>query len=158
MAKDFKILIPKDLKDDLQKFGNNIAKNIALIARDSITMEYANAVEQFYSSYTPEYYIRKWQLLKSYRPYYRNPHGTRYHGGVEITTDKMKDVHKDSNEVVLSLSLSGWHGHPNRGIYTHPPIYSHIQNYRDMLFGYVNFLAQDAISNAKKEKYKLLKF
>ena len=158
MSNNFKITIPDDLKKDIQKFGNNVAKNIAIIAREELTKEYALAIEEFYNSYTPIQYERKWQLRKSYRPYYKNPHGTRYHGGVEITTDKMKDVHSDPNEVVLGYALSGWHGNPNRGIYTHPPIYEHIENYRDLFFGYIDVVADDAISKAKKETYKLLKF
>lgn len=158
MKGDFKIEISQDLKDDIQKFGNNIAKNIAITAREELTKEYANAIEQFYNSYTPQQYERKWQLRKSYRPYYKNPHGTRYHGGVEITTDKMKDVHSDPNEVVLGYALGGWHGNPNRGIYTHPPIYDHIENYRDLFFGYIDLVAEGAISKAKKETYKILKF
>jgi hypothetical protein len=158
MSNHLKIEIPKDLKDDLQKFGNNIAKNIAITSRDAITNEYAIAVEEFYNAYTPLQYERKWQLRKSFRPYYRNPHGTRYHGGVEITTDKMKEVHSDSNEIVLSYALSGWHGNPNRGIYTPPYIFEHVENYRDVLFGYIDLIAADAIAAAKKESYKLLSF
>lgn len=151
MKEDIKIKIPEDLKIDLQKFGINIAKNIAISARESITSEYVNAIELFYNSYTPQQYDRKWQLRKSYRPYYRNAHGTRFHGGVEICTDKMEDVHSDPNEVVLSYALAGWHGNPNRGIYTHPPIYEHIENYRDIFFGYIDLIANDAISKAKKK-------
>ncbi len=158
MSNNFKIMIPEDLKNDIQNFGNNIAKNIAIIAREELTKEYALAVEEFYNAYTPIQYERKWQLRKSYRPYYKNPHGTRYHGGVEITTDKMKDVHSDPNEVILGYALSGWHGNPNRGIYTHPPIYEHIENYRNLFFGYIDIIADDAISKAKKETYKILKF
>ena len=158
MSNNFKITIPEDLKEDIQKFGNNIAKNIAIIAREELSREYALAIEEFYNAYTPMQYERKWQLRKSYRPYYKNPHGTRYHGGVEITTDKMRDVHSDPNEIVLGYALSGWHGNPNRGIYTHPPIYEHIENYRDLFFGYIDIVADDAISKAKKETYKILKF
>jgi len=155
---NLKITIPEDLKKDLQLLGNTVAKNIAIFARDSITSEYANAIEMFYNSYTPEQYERKWQLRKSFRPYYRNPHGTRFHGGVEITTDKMRDVHNDSNEVVLSYALSGWHGHPNRHIYTPPSIYEHVENYRNLLFGYIDLIAEDAITQAKKQSYKILRF
>lgn len=158
MKSGFKIEIPKELKNDIQKFGNNIAKNIAIEVREEITKEYAFAVEQFYNSYSPLQYDRTWQLYKSYRPYYRNPHGTRYHGGVEICTDKMKDTHADSNEEILGFALSGWHGHPNRGIYTPPYIYNHIERYRDVLFGYIDEIANKAINKAKKEKYTLLRF
>ena len=158
MKSDFKIEIPKDLKLDIQKFGNNIAKNIAIEARESITNEYAFAVEEFYNSYTPQQYERTWQLRRSYRPSYKNPHGTRYHGGVEICTDKMKDTHVDSNEEVLGFALSGWHGNPNRDIYTPPYIYEHVKKYRDVLFWYIDEIADKAISKAKKEKYTLLKF
>lgn len=158
MSNNFKIEIPEDLKKDIQNFGNNVAKNIAIAAREELTREYALAVEEFYTAYTPIQYERKWQLRKSYKPYYRNPHGTRYHGGVEICTDKMKDVHSDPNEVVLSYVLGGWHGNPNKGIYTHPPIYEHIENYRDLFFSYIDLVANDAISKAKTENYKILKF
>ena len=64
MNTNIKIEIPKDLKSDIQKFGNNIAKNIALAARDAITTEYAIAIEEFYNAYTPLQYERKWQLRK----------------------------------------------------------------------------------------------
>lgn len=158
MKNNLKIEIPAELKTDIQKFGNNIAKNLAIEFREKLTSEYRYSVEQFYNSYSPLKYERTWQLYKSYRPYYRNPHGTRYHGGVEICTDKMKDTHVDSNEEVLGYALSGWHGNPNRGIYTPPYIYEHVINYRDVLFGYVDFIAIDAIKRAKKEKYMMLKF
>ena len=158
MKSNFKIEIPKELKSDMQKLGNNIAKNIAIEAREAITNEYVYAVEEFYNSYTPQQYERTWQLRKSYRPYYKNPHGTRFHGGVEICIDRMKDTHADSNEEVLGFALSGWHGHPNRGIYTPPYIYEHVERYRDVLFGYIDEIAAKAIEKAKKEKYTLLRF
>lgn len=158
MNNNFKIDIPQELKSDIQKFGNNVAKNIAIQAREEITKEYAFSVEAFYDSYDPQQYERTWQLRKSYRPYYRNPHGTRYHGGVEICTDKMKDTHADSNEEVLSYALSGWHGHPNRRIYTPPYIYEHVERFRDTLFGYIDIIAGNAIEEAKKENYKILRF
>ena len=158
MKNDFKIEIPTELKTDIQNFGNNIAKNIAIEVREQLTSEYRYSVEQFYNSYTPIDYERTWQLRKSYRPYYKNPHGTRYHGGVEICTDKMKDTHSDSNETVLGFALSGWHGNPNRGIYTPPYIYEHVEQYRDILFGYIDIIAKNAIEKSKKEKYKILNF
>lgn len=158
MKNNFKIEISSDLKKDIQKYGNNIAKNIAIEAKEKLTSEYRYSVEEFYNSYTPEEYERTWQLRKSYRPYYRNAHGTRYHGGVEICVDKMKDTHSEPNEIVLGFALSGWHGHPNRGIYTPPYIYEHVEHYRDILFDYIDLIAAHAIEKSKKENYKVLDF
>lgn len=158
MANDIKITIPNELKKDLQKFGNQVAKNIAITVRDTLTQEYAYAVDQFYAAYTPTQYQRHWELRNSYKPYYRNPHGTRYHGGVEITADKMADVHSADNDFILSCALSGYHGQPSLGIYTPPWIYDHIENYRNSLFGFIEIIANDAIKKAKTESYTVLKF
>ena len=62
------------------------------------------------------------------------------------------------DEIVLSYALSGWHGNPNRGIYTPPYIYEHVENYRNTLFGYIDLIAADAILAAKNVSYKLLHF
>lgn len=158
MKSSIKIEFPDELKKDMQSFGNEIAKNIAIFTREELTKEYGIAVEEFYNAYTPKQYERKWQLRKSYRPYYRNPHGTRFHGGVEITIDKMKDVHDADNIIILSNALSGYHGPENLGIYTPPWIFEHVINYRDLLFGMIDFIAEDAIKKAKKQKYSILEF
>ena len=154
----FEIIMSKELINDLQNFGNEIAKNIAINVRNSLCDEYAYAVEQFYDSYTPEQYERKWQMRRSYRPYYKNPHKTRVHGGVEITPDRMKDVHAISNYDIISYSISGFHGHPKMGIWTPPSIYEHITEYRDILFNHIEDIAEDAISKAKTKKYRILHF
>ncbi len=158
MSNDIKITVPNELKEDLQKFGNQIAKNIATSVRDALTQEYRYAVSRFYDAYTPIQYKRHWELYNSYKPYYRNPHGTRYHGGVEITAEKMADVHSADNNLVLSSALSGFHGQQSLGIYTPPWIYEHVENYRNVLFGYIELIADDAINKAKTESYSILKF
>ena len=66
------IIIPKDLKDDIQKFGSNVAKEIAIHAREELTMAYAGAIEIFYRSYSPIEYVRQWALRDSYQKYYTN--------------------------------------------------------------------------------------
>ena len=155
---EVKITIPTDLRKDIEDFGNNVNKYLSKTIRDEIVREYKNAVEHFYASYTPLYYRRKWQLRKSYRPLYKNPHKTKAHAGIIITPDRMKDVHKDDNATVLGYALEGWHGNPVRGIFTTPAIYSHIQKYRDIVFSNIDSYAGDCVAKAKKENYRILRF
>ncbi len=97
------INIPKDLIKDFQDYGNNIAKNIATQVRDALTEEYNYSVQQFYASYDPKQYKRQESLYKTGKKYYRNPHGTRFYGGVEIYPDKM-GTHHQSNDYILDIS------------------------------------------------------
>ena len=137
---EISIVVPKDYRNQLQKMGNTIAKNIAVMARDAITTEAAYAVDMFYAAYTPRYYKRKNTLYQSFRKYYKNPHGSRFHGGVEFSASGMADVHHDSPSQVLSTSLSGYHGRTSRGIYTEPTIYEHVVRFRDSLFANIGAL------------------
>lgn len=150
------IYVSKNLIKDIEKYGNNIAKNIALSAKKELVEEYAYSVEQFYASYTPIYYNREWQLRRSYKPYYRNPHGNRFYGGVEITSQKMK--HDDNNEYILNNSLYGFHGSPDLGIWTPPYILNHVLNFHNILFGMIENYVNSAITIAQKEHYNFLYF
>jgi len=152
--------IPKELEKDIQKYGNNIAKNIAIQVRDALTEEYNYSVQQFYASYDPKDYKRQYSLYNTGKKYYRNPHGTRFHGGVEIFSDKM-GVHHDSNEYVLDISLMGIHGEPSIAI-TPPWILNHMLTYRLLLFNSIDIndggIGSIAISKAKSNSYTILKF
>lgn len=145
----------KDLCISLQNYGNNIAKQLAIVFREELTREYKYSIEKFYDSYNPIYYDRTWQLRESGSPLYRkNNSGKSYRGGVLISTDKMKETHADPNTVVLSNSLEGFHGKPYLGIYTPPAIIDHILTFRDLLFYSVqedgsDYFSQTAISRAK---------
>lgn len=128
-----KITIPKGFKEELQKYGNQIARNLAVTFRNELVKEYQLQIARFYGEYTPRVYKRTGQFQNSYRPYYRN-HGTRFHGGVEITASGMASVYHDSPSEVVSTAISGYHGRPELGIWSSPPIYDHMIQYRDMLF------------------------
>ena len=155
--KDLKLEIPKALSDDIKKFGSNIAREIAIHAREELTMAYAGAIEIFYDSYHPEKYHRSWELRYSYQKYYTNAHGDIFYGGVRITADEMEDVHQDPNEEVLYYALHGWHGHPARDIYREPTPLELIYEYRDYVLDNIQSWANDAINNAKtKYKYNML--
>ena len=126
--------IPNDLRTELENLGKRIARDLAMTFREELSKEYENSVQFFYNSYTPKVYDRHYQLPKSYHPYYVNVHGYRFHGGIEISPDSMQPVYHDSPSEVLSTALSGYHGRPNRGIYTAPEIYEHMMKFRDVLF------------------------
>lgn len=128
------IKITPEYKQQLQEYGNQIARNLALKFRDELVKEYQFSIQRFYGEYTPRVYKRTGQFEHSYRPYYRNPHGTRFHGGVEITADGMQSVYHDSPSEVVSTAISGYHGRPELGIWSSPPIYDHMLRYREMLF------------------------
>lgn len=126
--------IPSDVISELQQYGNQIAKKLACTFRDELCREYQSSIGNFYASYAPRQYKRKNQLWNSYRPFYTFAHGTRYHGGVQITADGVGDVHHDSPAEVVSTAIAGFHGRPSLGIWTGPAIYDHIVQYRDLLF------------------------
>lgn len=158
---NIKISYSKELLNDLQKYGNNIAKNIARQARDQLTAEYKYAVERFYDAYTPEQYERKYTLRDSCSPYYKDSHGTRFHGGVRIYADRMADVHNDSNYYILNNALEGIHGTPSIAV-TPPWILEHVLKYRELLFASIDVddggIGSNAIAKAKSEKYSIMKF
>lgn len=155
-----KLEIPKELEKDIQKYGNNIAKNIATQVRDALTEEYNYSIQQFYGEYDPKQYKRQYSLYNTGKKYYRNPHGTRFHGGVEIFPDKMGE-HHDSNEYVLDISLMGIHGEPSIAI-TPPWILDHMLTYRLLLFNSIDVndggIGSAAISKAKSNSYTILNF
>ena len=140
-----KITIPSGFKTELQNYGNQIARNLALTFKQELVQEYQRSIERFYGEYTPKVYKRHGQLTESFRPYYRNPHGTRFHGGVEITSDSMKNVYNDSPSEVLLTAISGYHGRPELGIWSIPPIYDHMLQYRDMLFLHAESFVDGAV-------------
>ena len=151
------IIIPKDLRDDIQKLGSNVAKEIAIHAREELTMAYIGAIDTFYHSYAPLYYDRRWTLFDSYQKYYTNAHGTIFYGGVKITDVDMGDLHQNPDNEVLDLALHGWHGHPARGIYREPRPIDLIYQYRDDVLKNIQSWGDDAIHKAKtKYKYKML--
>jgi hypothetical protein len=154
------IQIPENLIKDFQKYGNNIARNIATQVRDALTEEYNYSVQQFYGSYDPQQYKRQYSLYNTGKKYYRNPHGTRVHGGVEIFSDKMGE-HHDSNEYVLDISLKGIHGEPSIAV-TPPWILDHMLTYRLLLFNSIDVndggIGSTAIAKAKSNSYTILKF
>lgn len=154
----------KKLLEDIQNYGNNIAKNIATQVRDALTEEYNYSVQQFYASYNPKVYKRhKYEesLYVTGKKYYKkNPHGARYYGGVEIFPDKMGE-HHDSNEYVLNISLMGIHGEPQVAV-TPPWILQHMLTYQKLLFDSIDSndggIGSNAIAKAKSSSYSILNF
>ena len=62
---EISIVVPKDYRNQLQKMGNTIAKNIAVMARDAITTEAAYAVDMFYAAFMGVLNFRPlvWQMF-----------------------------------------------------------------------------------------------
>lgn len=153
----FKIECSPELIADIQAYGNEVAKQIAIKARETLTEEYANAVyEYFYDRYEPVEYIRKWTLEKSYEKFYRNSHGNIFYGGVKVTPRKMPDVHNEDNSIVLfgdedsvrtGGAFYGWHG----CVYYQgtPTIATHMYALRDSIIAFRYLWCQDCIKRAK---------
>lgn len=155
---DIKIEIPKELREDIQKLGSNVAREIAIRAREELTQCYIDAIEFFYNSYDPEQYKRTWELRNSYKKYYTNAHGNIFYGGVKITDDRMReDAHRIPNYKIIDLSIHGWHGNPNRNIYIEPTVYDIVFEKRDNILKNIQSWGDEAIKNAKtKYSYQVL--
>lgn len=131
-----KIIINKEYLENIQTYGDTIAKNLAIIFREKLTDRYKKSVNSFYSSYTPMFYKREYQLQKTCSPFYtKNNSGHSFHGGVIIYPDKMKyknpEIH-DTPEYILNNSLEGIHG--IKTIYTPRWILTDVLIYREYLF------------------------
>lgn len=144
------IHVSPELRKDLQRFGNQVAKNIATKSRDELTKEFAWTITNFYTSYAPTQYERNWQLYKAYEKYYQNAHGNIYYGGVRILSDKMQDLYHDSPDEVLSTVLEGFHGRSNRWIQTEPAPLEHIIKFRDSLIAGIGVWGPSAIHSARQ--------
>lgn len=143
-------------KKNLQDYGNSIAKHLATEFRDRLTIAAMEGVQGFYDDYTPEKYRRKWQLKKSFHPYYTKQNtGWRYHGGVEFNTNSMKEnAHHDSNEYILNISLEGIHG--TSQIYMNSEyILQYVLKERQILFDSISETGNDSISNKAISKARM---
>lgn len=92
-------------------FAKRVVSATARIARDDIVAAYQEAINMFYSDYTPSSYKRLWELNNTFLPLYRNSHGLIAYAGITITADNMSDNYKDPPIVVLNTALQGMHGY-----------------------------------------------
>ena len=102
--------ITKQLKKDLIKYGNNIAKNMALTIANELTEEARLAIEDFYNGYTPQYYVRHYNFRNSFKRYYKN-HGDHFTVGVELTKSNIPNVYSDPVDEVFMRVYHGFHGY-----------------------------------------------
>lgn len=151
-----KIIVPKELKKDIQNLGNEVAKNIAKKSCELITEEFSTTIAQFYSDYSPTFYQRTDTLRDySYQPYFRslNGHNNKYIGGVEFTPERMDNPRYSASPInILSYALEGFHGHPSLGITTTPAPYFHIERFRDSILTNITLWSDWAIEKAKHSK------
>ena len=136
-------------KDTLRKKAKEKAKELAIEARERLTQEYLNVIENFYREYEPKYYNRhlnyQWfhnhdehTLMKSglgrtFEKYYKNSHGTVYSGGISISTENMYTDYSTSPINVLNSFLNGYHGPASIGIESSIETYKHMLRYKDWL-------------------------
>lgn len=163
MNNKIKIEIPKDLSNDIQNLGNEVAKQIAIMSREGLSECYMNAIESFYSSYDPSSYVRKeyknkLALYNTYKKYYTNAHGNIFYGGIIISPDYIPELHEDLNYEVLDLALHGWHGNPKEKIYTTPTPWDLIIEYREYILNNIESWGEIAISKAKKTRNYIMLF
>lgn len=166
MKNKIKIEIPPNLKTDIQNLGNEVAKQIAIMSRDGLSECYENAIEYFYSSYSPIYYIRnvykgRFALYSTYKKYYTNAHGNIFYGGIRISPNYIPEMHDAPNQVVLNLSLDGWHGvvtgDPMIDIHSTPTPWDFIDDYKLYVLDNIQKWGDIAITQAKRtRKYTML--
>lgn len=178
-----KIHISSNLVADLQQYTKNVAKGMSMYVRDELTKTTRDAIEKFYSSWTPHTYNRHYYnfLENSFRPYYKNPHNTIIRGGVELTPYLMDDIYYsiaknskskyestpgiDSNEpkltdYIFNLVYMGYHGNismlnSNLSVARMSPSpYDLIMDKRDYLLNNIQSIKKYGINYANGEAYK----
>jgi hypothetical protein len=137
--------LSKTTKEKLKQRAIAKAKELAIEARERLSQEYLNVIENFYKEYEPKYYLRHFNnkydehsLLKSglgktFEKYYKNSHNTSFSGGITISTDNMYSDYSSPQIDVLYSFLSGYHGPAYMGIESSIETYKHMLRYRDWL-------------------------
>lgn len=117
MADGIEISIDEGLFQDLDKYSKAIAKECAVSVRDELYFTMQSAMAYFYGQYSPIRYKRTGNMGKSYKKYYRNPHGSIYYGGVQIDPGFIDHVYEIDKETVFDYVIfRGIHGYPNQKV------------------------------------------
>lgn len=154
-----------DIQEDMEKYTKNIAKEMTKKIADEMTKVAQSAMESFYANYSPVYYNRHNNFLKSYKRYYRN-HDPKFYGGVELLMFEIPDVYSGSNSTPLNVFwrvYNGYHGIASfqsaKGTIKHEvpimspsPIDIIEEKYEEILANLPSYEA-DAAKTAKKSGY-----
>lgn len=150
------------LREDIRKYLRTFAESYCKDAEREITKMAKCAIEEFYSSYSPRYYDRTFDLRdNSYEPYYKD-NGKVIYGGVRISSDNMRDYKNANAFEVAELGWSGWHGDSSgyggkfEPIHTRAPISMVKQWMSNKNFLYS--IKKKAGENARKQSYNYLSF
>ena len=98
---------------EIKDYSKNVSKYSAIAASNELVFASYDAIEKFYDDYEPEYYDRHYTnfLKRSYKKYYHNNRDTVFSGGVELSSDFLKDLYRGSTELVFNLVImTGAHG------------------------------------------------
>lgn len=98
----------KQLQQDVDKYLKTFAKTYCKAAADNITDFAKSAIEQFYTDYSPHYYVRTHNLMNNSYERYFHDNGRIMYGGVRISSNNMHDNYNGTPEQV---AWSGWHGY-----------------------------------------------
>lgn len=114
---------------DIDNYSVNIAKFAAIEIRDKMYDAAINAIDKFYSDYTPGdhyranhpegpseqpwFYDRTGNLKNSVKKYYKkNYYDNSFTVGIDLSPDFMEDVYNGSPDLIYYFSIEkGYHGH-----------------------------------------------
>lgn len=162
-----KININKDLIRDLKDYSATVCVSLATQVREEMYETAKFAIEEFYKDYTPLYYKRHYYNFRenSFIKYYKNPHNSIVHGGIELTPYELDDIYRTKSEYVFNLVYSGFHGNVNMlgsdKITNVPPIMNPspldiLLDRRDELVKNINDYKGLAMDRANKKSYGTL--
>lgn len=102
----------KLLIQDIIKFGEDISKYVGQQITNDLYEEARSAIKDFYSDYTPKYYVRNYNFWKSYKKYHQNYGGVRT-AGVELRMFQLPDDYRGHNSDPINVFwrvYNGYHG------------------------------------------------
>lgn len=168
-----------DLQKDSEMYIKNIAKNMAKKIADDLTEEAHTAIQTFYRSYRPKYYVRNYNFWDSYKRICRKKNGV-YSAGVEL---RVNELPNDYNMKEKTRSISdnpihivswaenkpedvfwrvydlGWHGIASAGGFAptmSPTPHERIKAKYDYILAHLKDYEAEASKMAKKGKYSEL--
>ena len=163
-----KVNIDNDLIKDLKAYATSVCTSLAGQVRDEMYKEAHFAIDEFYNDYEPIYYKRTpkhYNFKKnSFKKYYKNPHNSIVHGGIELTPDELDDLYRADKEYIFNLVYLGHHGNVNMFPHTInniPPVMSPnplniLLNKRDFLVKNIVDYKDKAIEKANSFSYDTL--
>lgn len=135
--------LSKETYRKLKQMAASKSNSLAKEASQKLCSYTRELINRYYADYTPELYIRTWNMRNSYEPFFKN--GSVYYGGVKISGDNMHEYPGIKDDPIKPWDFMStyiynpagtWHGGNYHGGYGKPAsfsFYNELHTYHEKL-------------------------